>query len=93
MIIISRFILNLRRFNHAKGTTTGSLSYLRFQEPSRKGFVGEMGRPLDHGFDDFDSEAPNADLGSDISTIALPQELTTNTEPLSRVTLVNSTGR
>ena len=55
MIIISRFILNLRRADQKNRTLTSNLSHFTTSGigmPSFGNMVNEMGGPLDHGSDE-----------------------------------------
>ena len=67
-IIISRFILNLRRSDRKNSTLESRFSRFAisgFRVPNLDGFIGEMGQPLDHGF--HDSDEVYADRFNDLS--------------------------
>ena len=66
-IIISRFILNLRRSDQKNRTVTSNLSHFAasgFGMPSFGNMVSEMGGPLDHGPDE--AEEPQEDPSIDV---------------------------
>ena len=68
MIIISRFILNLRRADQKNRTVTSNLSYLAASGigmPSFGNVLGEMGGPLDHGADE--AEVPEEGWSIDVA--------------------------
>ena len=83
MIIISRFILNLRRFDQKRWLSEPHFSHLRIRVTSREGFLGEMGQPLDYGFSDLDDTDSD---DSDLSVTAPSCERSTTAAPVSHVT-------
>ena len=67
MIIISRFILNLRRADQKNRTLTSNLSHFAASGvgmPSFGNISGEMGGPLDHGPDE--AEEPQGGPSDDV---------------------------
>ena len=64
IIIISRFILNIRRSDQKNRTVESNLSHFATSQASiqiwsLEHVVSEMGQPLDHGFEEAEEQQEN----------------------------------
>ena len=89
MIIISRFILNLRRSDQVDWSTGTRLSTPCFAASktsvtTTEGFVGEMGRCLDHGT--HEAEAPDDNYNDSLVGVeAVPAQMRANVEDFQTI--------